>query len=398
LSAVRFLPIIVGVILAGAMVYTAMAMVPATTAGVTNIPLRVGYPDSLDESDVTDMYAYSQILAPEGIHVTPTFYDAPPLSYKGLISGQQDIAFDTSAQTIALGPGGNPPQQTTCVTSYALAGVFLSIAGQGITSPQQMIGKASDDFGPGSSTRSLNLYWYSQAHVPVSQDAPNSSAVELRNIGGNIARVADLQSKKAGAIVVDDFILADFTGSQNTTANGGPFHVLFYAPNNFYDNCFAVEDSWLQGSTNGVPNTQTIVKFIQAIIQAQRYFISNPAALVTFASGQLPLTNVSEIQFTSTFYPAHYTYWPYGAYNLKGSAALSAVFAQTNTYFQAVGILASPVSNSSVQPYGVINAYFEQQALVNLGKYTYPASSSWMTPEFQNYVSSVVPTQYGSVG
>ena len=376
-----------------------MAAVPAASAG-TNISLRVGYPDSLDESDVTDLYAYSQILAPMGIHVYPTFYDAPPLSYKGLISGQEDIAFDTSAQTMALGPGGNPHQQTTCVTSYALAGVFLSIAGQGITSPQQMIGKTVDDFGPGSSTRSLDLYWYSQAGINVTQDAssPASGTVLLRNIGGNIARVHDLESKSAAAIVTDDFILSDFQGSANTTANGGPFHVLFYAPNNFYDNCFAVNDSWLSGSTNGVPNTQTIVKFIQAIIEAQRYFISNPSAMVTYAESQLPLTAPSEITFTSTFYPAHYTYWPFGAYNLIGPANVTGVFAETNAYFQAVGILTSPVSNSSVSPYGVVNKYFELQALNNLGPYTYPKSSSWMTTNFQNYVTSVVPTQFGTVG
>ncbi len=397
LSAARIIPIVVAIILAGTLVYAAMAAVPTTSAGL-NVSLRVGYPDSLDESDVTDMYAYSQILAPQGIHVTPTFYDAPPLSYKGLISGQQDISFDTSAQTIALGPAQG--EQTTCVTSYALAGVFLSIAGQGITSPQQMIGKSADDFGPGSSTRSLDLYWYSQAGINVTQDAstPSATAVNLRNIGGNIARVHDLQSKGAGAIVVDDFILSDFQGSQNTTANGGPFHVLFYAPNNFYDNCFAVKDSWLQSSSDGVPNTQIIVKFIAAIIQAQRHFISDPAALVTYASGQLPLTSVNEITFTSTFYPGHYTYWPYGAYNLIGSANVTGKFAQTNTYFEAVGLLTSPVSNSSVSPYGVINKYFELQALNSLGPYTYPKSSSWMTTNFQNYVTSVVPSQFGSVG
>ena len=224
LSVARIIPIVVAVILAGTLVYAAMAAVPQVSAGL-NVSVRVGYPDSLDESDVSDMYAY-QLLATQGIHVTPTFYDAPPLSYKGLISGQQDVAFDTSAQTMALGPAQG--QQTTCVTSYALAGVFLAIAGQGITSPQQMIGKAVDDFGPGSSTRSLDLYWYSQAGINVTQDAssPAPGTVLLRNIGGNIERVSDLESKGAAAIVVDDFILSDFQGSKNTTANGGPFHVL----------------------------------------------------------------------------------------------------------------------------------------------------------------------------
>jgi ABC-type nitrate/sulfonate/bicarbonate transport system substrate-binding protein len=397
LSAVRLIPIIVALILAGTLVYTAMVMVPQATGGL-NVSLRVGYPDSLDESDVTDMYAYTQILAPEGIHVTPTFYDAPPLSYKGLISNQEDISFDTSAQTMALGPAQG--QNTTCITSYALAGVFLSIAGQGITSPQNMTGKWVDDFGPGSSTRALDLYWYGQAGIKVSQDptTANPNTVNFRNIGGNIARVSDLEKKNAAAIVVDDFILSDFTGSANTTANGGPFHVLFYAPNNFYDNCFAVRDSWLQSTTNGVNNTKIAVMFVQAIIQAQRYFISNPSALVTFAETQLPLTAPSEIQFTSTFYPAHYTYWPFGAYNLVGPANVTGKFAQTNTYFLTVGDLTSPVSNSSVKPYGVVNAWFEYQALKNLGPYTYPVSSSWLTPAIKSYIQQVVPSQWGTVG
>lgn len=397
LSAVRIVPIIIAVILAGTLVYAAMVNVPAASSGL-NVALTVGYPDSLDESDVTDMYAYSQILAPEGIHVTPTFYDAPPLSYKGLISDQVDISFDTSAQTMALGPAQG--EQTTCVTSYALAGVFLMIVGQGITSPQQMIGKTVDDFGPGSSTRALDIYWFDSVGINVTQDASSPAAgnVLLRNIGGNIARVHDLQSKAAAGIVVDDFILSDFTGSANTTANGGPFHVLFYAPNTIYDNCFAVRDSWLQSSSNGVANTKIIVMFIKAVIEAQRHFISNPADLVTFAQGQLPLTAPAEIQFTSTFYPAHYTYWPYGAFNLVGSGALSTKYAATQKYFVLVGDITQTVPNSTVSPYGVVNAYFEQQALQQLGPYTYPKSSSWMTPELQNYIASTVPSQYGSVG
>ena len=397
LSATRIIPIIVAVILAGTLVYTAMVMVPQATGGL-NVTLRVGYPDSLDESDVTDLYAYSQILAPEGIHVTPTFYDAPPLSYKGLISGQEDVSFDTSAQTMALGPSQG--EQTTCITSYALAGVFLAIAGQGITSPQQMVGKWVDDFGPGSSTRALDLYWYGQAGIQVSQDptTANPNTVNLRNIGGNIARVTDLEKGGAAAIVTDDFILSDFMGSKNTTANGGPFHVLFFAPNNFYDNCFAVNDSWLQGTSDGVNNTKIAVMFVQAIIQAQRHFISDPSALVTYAEGQLPLTAPSEINFTSTFYPAHYTYWPFGAYNLIGPANATGKFAATNAYFLTVGDLTSAVSNSSVKPYGVINAWFEYQALKNLGPYTYPANSSWMTPAFKSYIQQEVPSQWGPVG
>ena len=397
MSAIRVAPIIIAVILAGTLAYAAMVNVPAASSGL-NVSLTVGYPDSLDESDVTDQYAYNNILAPEGIHVASTFYDAPPLSYKGLISGQTDISFDTSSQTMGLGPAQG--EQTTCVTSYAIAGVFLMIAGQGFTQPSQLIGKAVDDFGPGSSTRALDLYWFHQSGINVTQDAssPAPGSVLLRNVGGNIARVHDLITKNAGAIVVDDFILSDFMGSSNTTANGGPFHVMFYAPNTVYDNCFAVRDSWLQSSTNGVANTKIIVMFIKAIIEAQRHFISDPAALVTFAEGQLPLTSPSEIQFTSTFYPAHYTYWPYGAFNLQGSANVTGMYAATQAYFVLVGNIKQPVANSSVTPYGVVNKYFEQQALQELGPYTYCSSSSWMTPQIEGYIASNVPSSWGSVG
>ncbi len=392
MSAVRFLPIVIAIILAGTLFVAAQANVPQASTTVT---LRVGYPDSLDESDISDLYAYSHILAPQGINVIPTFYDAPPLSYKGLITGQQDISFDTSSQTIALGPGGNPPQQTTCVTSYALAGVFLTISGQGITQPSQMIGKVAEDFGPGSSTRALDLYNFEKAGVPVSQDVANSSAVELKNGGGNIARVADLEAGRAAAITTDDFILSDFTSpSINNTAHGGPFHVLFYAPTNYWDNCFAVKDSWLQNTANQA----VLVKFIEAIIQAQRDFISNPSLMVSYAESQLPLTAPSEIQFTSTFYPSHFTYWPYGAYNLQGVWNVTGMYTSTQNYFIQTGVITSPVANSTVQPYGVVNKYFELQALNALGPYTYPKSASWMTTVFQSYIASVVPTQFGSVG
>jgi hypothetical protein len=390
LSAVKFLPIIIAVILAGTLVYTAYATVPSNSTTVT---LRVGYPDSLDESDVSDMYAYTHILPSEGINVIPTFYDAPPLSYKGLISGQQDIAFDTSAQTMALGPGGSPSEQTTCVTSYAMAGVFLTISGQGITQPSQMIGKVAEDFGVGTSTRSLDLYDFAQAHVPVSQDTPSSTAVELINGGGNTARVHDLESGKAAAITVDDFILADFTSpSINNTAHGGPFHVLFYAPSNYYDNCFAVRDSWLSNSAN----QKAIVKFIAAIIQAQRDFIQSPSLMVSFAESQLPLTLPSEINFTSTFYPAHFTYWPYGSYNLQGPWNATGMYSNTQSYFIDTGIITSAVKNSSVSPFGVVNAGFEQQALASLPKFNYPAAS-WVTPAFKSWVQETVPASLGTI-
>ncbi len=389
LSLVRYIPIIVAIILAVGIVAYAQSSVASATPPPTkyNVTLRVGYPDSLDESDVTDMYAYSHILAPLGIHVIPTFYDAPPLSYKGLISGQEDISFGTTAQSFARGPGLNG-EQTTCVTSYALAGVFLEIAGDGITQPSQLIGKTVEDFGPGTSTRSLDLYWFAQANVPTTTDPTNKSAVYLKVGGGNIARVNDLETGVAQAIAVDDFILSDFTDpSINNTAHHGPFHVLFYAPTNYFDNCFAVEDSWLSQPAN----QQVIVEFIKAIIEAQRYFIQNPSALVTFAESQLPLTAPSEISFTSTFYPAHFTYWPYGSYNLIGSQNVTGKFANTNTFFIDAGVISSPVSNSTVKPFGVINKWFEYEALQQLGPFPYP-SEPWATPSFLATVSSWVPS------
>jgi hypothetical protein len=398
LSAARFLPIIVAIILAGSLVYLASANVASLPSSANQVTLRVGYPDSLDESDISDLYAYTNILPAEGIHVIPTFYDAPPLSYKGLISGQQDIAFDTSAQTIALGPGGSPSEQTTCVTAYAMAGVFLTVAGQGITSPSQMIGKVAEDFGVGTSTRSLDLYDFAQAGIPVSQDAPKPGTVELVNGGGNVQRVHDLESGKAAAITVDDFILADFMSpTVNNTANGGPFHVLFYAPKNYYDNCFAVRDSWLQQSTGGIPNTKLIVTFIEAIIQAQRDFISNPSLMVSFAESQLPLTAPSEINFTSTFYPGHFTYWPYGAYNLIGPWNVTGMYANTQKYFIDTGIITTAVPNSTVSPYGVVNSHFEAQALAALGPYTYPGTASWVTPSFKSWIQATVPTSLGTI-
>jgi ABC-type nitrate/sulfonate/bicarbonate transport system substrate-binding protein len=400
LSFVRYVPIIIAVILAGGLFATAYSTVPASqTVAGPSITLRVGYPDSLDESDVTDMYAYTHILPAEGINVLPTFYDAPPLSYKGLISGQQDISFGTTAQSIARGPGLNPASsQTTCVTSYALSGVFLEIAGDGITSPQQMLGKTAEDFGPGTSTRSLNDYWYSQAGVPISTAGVNSSAVYLKQGGGNPARVHDIEGGVVQAIAVDDFILADFQSpSVNNTANHGPFHVLFHAPNNYFDNCFSVRDSWLKGTTNGVNNSAIIVKFVAAIIAAQRWAISNPSQLVTFAESQLPLTAPSEIQFTSTFYPAAFTYTPYGSYNLIGDQNLTGKFQQTSTFYIDAGVITSPVSNSSVQPYGVVNKWFEYQALQSLGPYSYPMQS-WVTPSFESTIQAAVPSWMGGIG
>ena len=147
------------------MILYAEMTLPVSTVGQTNVTLRVGYPDSLDESDVTDQYAF-QLLAAQGIHVIPTYYDNPPLSYKGLLAGQQDIAYDETMGSLISG------QDTTCVGGYELGGVFLAIAGDNITSPSQLLGKTAADFGPGSILRYLNDYWFSQAGIPVNTVGP----------------------------------------------------------------------------------------------------------------------------------------------------------------------------------------------------------------------------------
>ncbi|MDG6995491.1 MAG: hypothetical protein JRN52_06170 [Nitrososphaerota archaeon] len=390
MSAIRFVPIIVAILLAGTLVVYAQATVPTTTTPTT-VTLRVGYPDSLDESDVSDLYA-AQLLKAEGINVVPTFYDAPPLSYKGLISGQQDIAWDTTSQTFALGPLSG--EQTTCVGSYELGGTFLSISNGGITSLSQMVGKTAEDFGTGTATRSLNLYWYKAAGIPITTTGVNASAVYLKNGGGNVARVHDLENNVTQAIVVDDFILSDFMSpSINNTAHNGPFHVLAYAPSTYWSQCFAVKDSWLSNKAN----QQVIVKYLEAMYQAQRKFIVDPAFMVSFAEQQLPLTAPSEIQFTSTLYPAIGVYWGWGAYNLQGPMSLNGMFAGTNQFYMDANIISSPVQNSSVAPYGVVNKWFEYQALQALGPFNVPSCESWITPAFTTMVQSSVPSSLGGI-
>jgi ABC-type nitrate/sulfonate/bicarbonate transport system substrate-binding protein len=390
LSFVKYIPIILAVILTVSVVAFAQMSVPASS-GPTNVTLRVSYPDSLDESDVTDMYAF-QLLAAQGIHVIPTFYDAPPLSYKGLLSGQQDISFGTTSQSFALGPGVNH-QQTTCITNYVLAGAFLEVAGQGITSPQQMLGKTTEDFGPGTSTRALNYYWFAKSGVTTNTNAPDPSSVYIKTGGGNVARVHDLEAGTVQAVVVDDFILSDFLDpAVNNTAHGGPFHVLFYAPTDYLSDCYSVRDDWLSNPQN----QQVAVKFIEAILTSQRYFTSNTDKLLSFAGQQLPLTNPTEIQFTSTFYPSHFTYWPFGVFNLQGDQSIQNKFDNTNKFFIAAGLITSPISNSTVQPYGVLNKYFEMQALQALGPYAYP-KQPWVDSAFTTAVQAWVPSWIGGV-
>ena len=349
-------------------------------AGANSVTLRVGYPDSLDESDVMDLYAF-QILSNEGIHVVPTYYDSPPLAYKALISGQQDIAYDESGGSFFTG------QQTTCVGGYMLSGTFLAIVGDGITSPSQLLGKTAEDFGPGTIMRYLNYYWFKEAGIAVNTDGPSPTSVYLKNGGENIVRVNDLMSGAAQEIVVDDFILADFESPAiNNTAHGGPYHVLFYSPNNYFDTCYVVADDWLSdGANQGL-----LVRFLAALYQAQRYFISNPDLFITFAEQQLPLTPPAEIQFASTFYPGHYTYWPYGLYNLQGSQSLGAKFTETSDFFMTAGVISGPLVNGSVKPYGMINRYFELKALEDIGPYIYP-KESWVDPTFSANIQSWAP-------
>jgi ABC-type nitrate/sulfonate/bicarbonate transport system substrate-binding protein len=375
----RYAPIIVACLLVVSIASAAQLTLPAA-AGANNITLRVGYPDSLDESDVMDLYAF-QILANQGIQVVPTYYDSPSLAYKALISGQQDIAYDESGGSFFTG------QQTTCVGGYMLSGTFLAIVGDGITSPSQLLGKTAEDFGPGTIMRYLNYYWFKEAGIAVNTDGPNPTSVYLKNGGENIVRVNDLQSGAAQEIVVDDFILADFESPTiNNTAHGGPYHVLFYSPDNYFDTCYVVADNWLSNTAN----QGLLVKFLAALYQAQRYFISNPDALVTFAEQQLPLTPPAEIEFASTFYPGHYTYWPYGLYNLQRNQSLEAKLATTSDFFMTAGVISSPLVNDSVKPYGMINGYFELKALEAIGPYTYP-NESWVNSAFSANIQSWVP-------
>ena len=363
------------------MISYAEMTLPVSSAGQTNVTLRVGYPDSLDESDVTDQYAF-QLLEAQGIHVIPTYYDNPPLSYKGLLAGQQDIAYDETMGSLISG------QDTSCVGGYELGGVFLAVAGDNITSPSQLLGKTAADFGPGSILRYLNDYWFSQAGIPVNTVGPNSKSVFLEAGGENVETVHDLETGQAQEIVVDDFILSDLTSpSVNNTAHNGPFHVLFYSPTDFFNSCYAVRDDWLSISSNQL----VLEKFLAAIYQAQRYFISSPEQFVTFAEQQLPETPVSEIQFASTFYPSHLAYWPYGLYNLQGNESLQIKYNNTNNFFIIAGALKTPTANDSVQPYGVFNKYFELKALQMLGPFTYP-DLGWVNQQFESNIQAWAPT------
>ncbi len=188
LNLIRLLPLVVAIVLSMSVFYYAEQAVSSSNS--LNFTLRVGYPDSLDESDVQDLYAF-QILASEGIHVIPTYYDSPPFAYDALVAGQQDVIYDESGGSFGL--TGNQ-QQTTCVGGYMLSGTFLAIAGDGITSPSQLVGKTSEDFGPGTIMRYLNEYWLREANISFNTNAPNSNSVFLKDGGENYERVHDLES------------------------------------------------------------------------------------------------------------------------------------------------------------------------------------------------------------
>jgi hypothetical protein len=386
LNIYRFLPLIFAVILTVSVVTYAEASLPPSQTTTT---LRVGYPDSLDESDVMDLYAV-RVLRSEGIIMQPTYYDAPPLAYRALVAGQQDIVYDESDGSYGL---SGIHSDTTCIGGYMLSGTFLAIAGDGITSPSQMLGKTSEDFGPGTTMRYLNEYWFKEAGIPFNLNGPGSTSVYLANGGENYERVHDLETGVAQEIVVDDFILADFESpSVNNTAHGGPFHVLFTSPDDYYDTCYAARDSWLSTPSNAL----LAEKFLAALYEAQRWAISNPQQFVTFAEQQLPETPANEIVFASTYYPQHYTYWPYGLYNLQGSQNLATKFNNTSAFYIEAGVITSPISNASAQPFGVINKYFELKALQMLPPYTYP-DQSWVNPPLVLDIQSWVPSWEGGI-
>jgi ABC-type nitrate/sulfonate/bicarbonate transport system substrate-binding protein len=380
----RFLPLLIAVILVISVFYYIQNSLPASSGSV--ITLKVVYPDSLDESEVTDQFAF-QILQNEGFRIVPTYYDSASLAYDSLVAGQADIAYDETGGS--FGTGGN--QQTTCVGGYALGGEFLAIAGDGITNPSQMIGRTAEDSGPGTITRYLNDYWFKQAGVAVNANSPNNNSVYLKIGRENYDLVHDLESGVAQEVVVDDFILPDLTSpSVNSSSDGGPFHVLFTTPNSIFETCYAVKDSWLSNPSNQA----ILVTFLAAQYEAQRLFISNPAAFVTFAEKFLPFSNPAEIQYTSSYYPSQFIYWPYGLYNLQGNESLSTKFENTANFLVDAGVLASAPQNDSVTPYGMVNKWFELRALQTLGVYNYP-DETWVTPNFVSEIRSWVPSWMG---
>ena len=153
----------------------------------------------------------------------------------------------------------------------------------------------ADDSGPESITRFLNEYWFKQAGIPFNLNAQTNGSVYFRT-EGKLRFVHDIETGVAQEIVVDNFIIADFENpSVNNSADGGPYHVLFYSPNDNLDTCYVARDNWLENPAN----QKIAVEFLAALYQAERIFISNPAAFVTFAEKFLPLSPASEIRSSS---------------------------------------------------------------------------------------------------
>lgn len=381
----RFLPLIIAAILAVSVGLYIEYSLPASSGATTTI--SVVYPDALDESEVTDQFAF-QILQAEGYHIVPTYYDTGSLAYDSLISGHADIAYDETLSSFQIGGS----EQTTCVGGYTLGGAFIAISSDGITSASQLLGKTAEDSGPGTITRYLNDYWFKQAGVAVNANAVSNSSVFLKIGRENYDLVHDLETGAVQEIVVDDFILPDLESAPvNSTANHGPFHVLFHSPDDVLQNCYAVRDSWLSSSAN----RQTLVRFLAAQYEAQRIFIASPAAFVPFAQKFLPFSSPTEIQYASTFYPSQLIYWPYGMFNLQGNESIASRFQDTDNFLVEAGVLGSPVLNSSVSPYGIANKYFELAALQSIGVYNYP-SQPWVTPAFASDIHAWVPSWMGS--
>lgn len=405
MSFTKYVPIIVAVILAVAMVSYAVATVPSVAQSNT-VTLRVGYPDSLDESDVSDTWAFTHILPNEGINVIPTYYDAPPLAYKGLISGQQDIVLvSTSSSMLGITEG----EQTTCLTAYNVGSGFITISNSNITTAQQMLGKTVEAFGPGSSTYADQVYFFHILHgmkTVYSPSTPQSDAVNIKFSAGNVARVADLRSNVTQAISVDTFILPDFQGANNVS---GQYHVLMpptaiKAPSG----CYLVMDSWLTA------HYQLALKFVEGLMQSIRFFDSYPTPShsdpnVLMANGQpfnaqayeesqLPLTSPTEIAFAVQYYPLNLIYSPWGEYNFGHPYSMQDLFDATNQLQIATDAYTTPVSITATQ-YGVWNSTLEQTALQALGPYTLNCAlysqQALYNPSVGSFIQSILPSQYG---
>lgn len=118
---------------------------------------------------------------------------------------------------------------------------------------------------------------------------------------------------------------------------------------------------------------------------------------MVYAQATVPTTTPPEIQFTSILYPAIGVYWGWGGYNLQGNYSLQTLWQGTNAFYVDTNIISSQVQNSSVSQFGVVNAYFEKQALDALGKFNIPTCESWITPAFTQLVQNSIPTSLGGI-